>query len=200
VEKPASSSARSRGAGRSGQHVEGLAREERVLVARQDDEQPARPRPPGGGAGGEPRAGEAERGVEAEPALELVLQPLGRSHRPEGVRGVRRQVDVRLVGRGPLDAPAGGEQQGGDLLADAGVGLEIAGPHDGLGAQVAGLAEGLACPHSQRARLAARGGHQAAARCTAADHQRPPAQGGVEAALDRDEERVEVDVQDRSPG
>ena len=109
---------------------------------------------------------------------------------------VGRQVDVGLVGRRSFDPAARRKQDGRDLVADTAVGLEIAGPDHGLGAQPLGLGEGQAGVHAPGARLGAGGRHQARGPGAAAYDQGPPAQGRVEAALDRDEERVEVDVQD----
>ena len=137
----------------------GLRGEERALVAGQHDQQAARLRPAGGDARREPRGGEAERGVEAEPALELVADRLGRAHRRDGAVRFGGQVDEGLVGGRPLDAAARGEQDRRDLLADAAVGVEVAAPEGRLGAEVPGLRE----RHARRAPRPARASSLAAA-------------------------------------
>ena len=109
---------------------------------------------------------------------------------------LRGQVDEGLVGRRPLDAPARGEQHRRDLLADAAVGVEIAAPERRIRTEAPRLQERHPDAHAGRPGLLAGGRHEAHPGAVAADHDRPPAQGGIEAALDRDEERVEVDVQD----
>ena len=153
---------------------------------------------PRGDARREARPGEPERGVEAQAALQLVADRLGRAHRWHGAVRVGAQVDEGLVGRRPLDAPARGEQHGRHLLADAAVGVEIAAAEGRLGCDVARLQQRHAGANARALGLLARRRHEAAARAVAADHDRPAAQGGVEASLDRDEERVEVDVQDEA--
>ena len=65
-----------------------LASQERGLVARQHDQQAARPRPGGGDAGRQARARQTQRGVEAEPSLDLVLDALG-GGRPAPARSGR---------------------------------------------------------------------------------------------------------------
>ncbi len=175
---------------------DGLAREEGVLVAGQDDEEAARLRPPGRDPCGEAGGGEAERGVEAEAALELVADRLRRAHRGGVVGPLHGQVDEGLVGGGALHPAARGEKDGRHLFAVAAVGVEVAPAEHGLGAGEAGLRQGQADPHPRLPRLVAGRGHEAQPAAVAADHDRPPAQGGVEAPFHRDEERVEVDVQD----
>ena len=109
--------------GRSGRKRTGWRAEERGLVAREHDEQAARPGPGRRHPRGEPRRGQAEGGVEAEPPLELVLDGLGGGHRARAARSSsRREVDVGLVGGGPLDPAAGGEQDRRHVLAEARVG------------------------------------------------------------------------------
>ena len=102
-----------------------FAGQEGELVAGEHDEEAARLRPAGGDPGGEPRGREAERGVEAEPPLQLVPDRLRRAHRGRVARALRGQVHERLVGRGPLDAAAGREEDRGHLFAVAAVGVEV---------------------------------------------------------------------------
>jgi hypothetical protein len=169
-----------------------------VLVAGEDHEEAPGLRPGGGDAGREARAGEAERGVEAQTPLELVAHRLRGARRGRVGRALGSEVDERLVGRGALDPSAGREKHGGDLFAEAAVSVEVPAAEDGERAQLPGPREGLARPDPGRARLLARRGHDAHAVPVAADDDRAPAEGRVEAPLDRDEERVEVDVQDAS--
>ncbi len=174
----------------------GLSRHEGELVAGEHDQEAAGLRPARGDAGGQPRGREAERGVEAEAPLQLVADRLRRAHRGRVARALRGQVHERLVGRGPLDAAAGREEDRGHLFAVAAVGVEVSAAEGGLGAQAAGLGHREADPHSRPARLLADRGHEAHAVAVAADDDGALAQRRVEAALDRDEERVEIDVQD----
>ena len=121
VSKPARASAVSTCGGRSRSET-GSGRHERALVPGQHHEQAARLGPARGDPRGEARRGEAERRVEAEPALQLVADRLGRAHGRDGAVRLGAEVDEGLVGGGPLDAAARGEQHRGHLLADATVG------------------------------------------------------------------------------
>ena len=114
------------------------------------------------------------------------------------MRRLGAQVQEGLVSRGPLDAAARGEQDRRHFLADAPVGVEIAAAEGGLRDEPLRLGQRQADPDAGGTGLLARGRHEAVAAAVAADHHRAPAQGRVQAALDRDEERVEVDVQDEA--
>ena len=110
-----------RGAGGRPERRDGLAGQEGVLVARAGRRAGRGAGPAGGDARREARGGEAERGVEAEPPLQLVADRLGGRGPAAGRRRPSaREVDEGLVGGGPLDAAARGEEHGGHLVADAG--------------------------------------------------------------------------------
>ena len=100
-------------------------------------------------------------------------------------------VEERLVDRQPLDERRGVVEHLEHRLAGVGVGLEPRRHDDGVGAQPPGLAPAHRRAHAERLGLVAGGEHDAAA-----DDDRPAAQRGVVALLDRRVEGVEVGVQD----
>lgn len=186
-------------AGQVGEERQLLAREEQRLVSGKDHEQASRPRPRGRDARREPRGGQAEGRIEAQPPLQLVLDGFGGRHRRRRAVVFAGEVDVGLVRGRALDPAAGREQDGRDVFAEARVGVEVALPEDAPRARTAGGGDGLAGAHPGAAGLGAGGGHDARSVRPGPDDDRAVLERGIEAALDRDQERVEVDVQD-APG
>ena len=109
------------------------------------------------------------------------------------------EVDERLVQGQRLHQRGDLAQQAHHDRAGVAVGVEPAGEERRVRAPGAGLARRHRRAHAVLPRLVRRRGHHAAA-AGAAHHDRLAAQGRLVALLDRGEERVQVQVEDRGAG
>jgi hypothetical protein len=138
-------------------------------------------------------AGEGELGRDPGPDLPGDLgrppeQPLRPGH-----------VEERLVDRERLDQGRHVAEEPHHLARGLGVGRHVRRQEHRLRAQPPRLAARHRAADAERSRLVA-GRADHAARPGPAHHHRPAAQFGSAPHLDRGEERVHVDVQDRAPG
>ncbi len=176
-------------------------REERRLVAGGDHDEPVRLAQVGRDLGHE------LRGRDPHGRRQLDLGPDRRLDRPADRGAVSEQrpgtghVEERLVDRDRLDLVRVAPQQGHDPVADLAVQAAVDGHEHRLRAQRGGRTQRHRRVNAVRPGLVRRRRHDPAVAGTPApDHDRTAAELGVVALLDRREEGVEVDVEDRSLG
>jgi hypothetical protein len=141
------------------------------------------------------RPGDAARRVEPERA-DLAVQPLGDGNVNGAARArARRQADERLVDRQPFDIRGFAPEELVDLQRGGEAGVERAVEEDTVGTPERRVHERHADADPALSRLAGRGRDHAAAAGLAADHDRAADQFGLAPALNRDEERIEIEME-----
>ncbi|HSS02973.1 MAG TPA: hypothetical protein VLM79_38185 [Kofleriaceae bacterium] len=150
----------------------------------------------------------ADRDASARRQPELAIDRIGHlAHHAQDRRivvGVDRapihplaaaEVDVVLVDAGGDDDRAVALDDLSRAIGVIGVLVAVPGHEDRVGGRaLGGLSDRHPRAHAERAHLVARRRHDAAAAAAPTDDDRPPAQAGIEQALDGHEERVEIDA------
>ncbi len=108
--------------------------------------------------------------------------------------GLGRQIHESLVGGRSFNPATHSEQDRRDALAEVPVCLEVSRSELGSGTEPSSGRHGLPDPYSEGAGLGARRGNDPRGVPGGANDEREARERGVESSLDRDEERVEVDV------